>query len=110
MKIIAQIKQLLQHERQQVATKNHSKQTFKNIEYYSTILKFLEAGVSEKHLTKEKERLEKIIKGKEDNFQHWCNYVGYEVEAKKKRQVFNQENNLPYLKKQLKNINFILND
>lgn len=110
MKTTEQLKYMLQCERSQIATKDNTKKTFKNIEYYTIILKFLETGLSEKYLTKEKERLTNIIKSKEQNFTHWCDHIGYEVEPKKKRQVFNQENNLPYLKKQLKNINFILND
>lgn len=110
MKTIAQLKILLQQEKQNVATKNHSKQTFKNIQHYAELIKYLEAGITESYLLKSREIITKIIKGKEANFKYWCDHIGYEVEAKKKRSVFNQENNLPYLKKQLKNINFILNN
>jgi len=54
MKTIAQLKSLLQHEQEEVATNNHTKKTFKKIIYFSTILRLLEIGLSEKLLTKEK--------------------------------------------------------
>ena len=85
------------------------KKAIKNIDYYKSILLYLERNPTEEYLLKEKDRLQKIIASKTNMFHYWRKHIGFELEEKKQVSTFNKENNITYMRKQIKNINFILN-
>jgi len=73
------------------------------------LVKYLETKPNESFLVSEKQRLSKIIKSKESNYSYWLEHVCPDsVPLKKRKSLFNKENNLAELKRFLKNINFLL--
>jgi hypothetical protein len=74
-----------------------------------TIEKYLETNPSEEYLKKERARMERILKAKNDQYEYWLKHnKPFEVEPKDARSFFNKENGLNVLKRQLKMVNLIL--
>lgn len=73
------------------------------------IIMYLETSPREEYLKNEKTRMLKIIKSKESEYDYWSgNVCAKEIETKKRKAIFNRENGLTTLKRQIKTISYIL--
>ncbi len=83
--------------------------TLRNQEKLKEILRYLETKPNETFIQFERKRLERIIASKEDQYENWVqNHCPYEVPIKSRKTFFNKETGIFILKRQLKNIKFIL--
>ncbi|RZL47550.1 MAG: hypothetical protein EOP00_11615 [Pedobacter sp.] len=80
-------------------------------ENFIEIIRYLQTNPKETFVISEKERLERIIKAKNEQYFFWrTNVCPDHVDDKQKRSLFNKEVGINVLRRQLKNICFILQD
>lgn len=73
--------------------------------------RYLETNPKEEFVEKEKARIKKIITAKQSQFYYWRTSVVTEVMTmSKQNRVFCKESGITALRKQLKNLNFLLNE
>lgn len=87
------------------------KRISKKIKFYSEMIKYLETEPKEEFVVSEIKRLKKIINSKNSQYENWSeNVCPTDVPLVKKRALFNKENDIPRLKTQLKNLQFLIED
>ena len=70
---------------------------------------YLDTEPSEEYLQKEKDRITKIIKAKESQYDDWCEGVqAQKLEVKERKSAFKKLHNLSKLKQNVKTIRFLL--
>lgn len=89
------------------------KRTFKRIvnrnNTLAEIIAYLETKPKETFIRAEKNRLERILAAKLDQFTYWSNNIcPREIEGRRQRNLFNKELGLTMIRKQINTINFIL--
>lgn len=73
------------------------------------IISYLETKPKETFVRAEKNRLERILASKMEQFTYWQNNIcPIEIEGRKQRNLFNKEFGLTLIRKQINTINFIL--
>lgn len=78
--------------------------------FYREILKYLQTDPNEDFISSEKERLSKIIKNKESQYGVWLfNFPNKNLKQSQYKTLFKKEVGIDVLKRQLKNIEFLLN-
>lgn len=76
-----------------------------------SVLVYLQSDPSEEFLIKTKRRLERSIKSIKDNYEYWFVYChGGDLNDGKEKSRFDKETGLPQLKRNLKNVKFILEE
>lgn len=74
------------------------------------IYQYLESKPTEQYLVSEKKRTKRIILAKQEQYGQWESINKEPMSPTKKIRLFNKETGLTGLRKQLKTLNFILND
>lgn len=113
MKTLAEVTKQINCNIQFAEKNNLSKREYSKLaretEELQNIKRYLEYSPSEESLIATKERLEKISKSLEEQFDTWLKHVKPpEIEQKNARSFFNKEVGLTTLKRQLKTLNLIL--
>lgn len=73
------------------------------------IISYLETKPKETFIRAEKNRLERILASKLEQFTYWSNNIcPKEIEGRRQRNLFNKELGLTLIRKQINTINFIL--
>jgi flagellar motility protein MotE (MotC chaperone) len=113
MKTITEVKEQIAENEARGVKKTISEREYKKLcnetEVLRTVLKYLETKPSEDYLKREKERLEAIVKAKNDQYEYWLKHnKPLEVDPKNARSYFNKESGVTVLSRQLKTIKIIL--
>jgi hypothetical protein len=83
----------------------------KRTEILVDLKRYLETNPKEEFIEKEKTRIKKIIVAKQSQFYYWRTSVLTEdFTPAKQNRVFCKETGITVLRKQLKNLNFLLNE
>lgn len=95
-------------------TKAECKRLVKRTEILVDLKRYLETNPKEEFIEKEKARIKKIIKAKQSQFDNWKALLygtnAYCMTPIKQSRLFCKETGITGLRKQLKNINFLLNE
>jgi hypothetical protein len=90
-------------------TKKKKTSISKQNKFLREMMMYIETNPREDYLIKEREKLQNIIKSKEDQYIFWsANICDKKVDVNKRRALFNKEIGLIHTKKQIKTLNFIL--
>lgn len=115
MKTIAEIKQVIDSNRNFLLTQGkEAKKAIKNkatkeIKLYTELLRYLETEPKKEFVVAEIKRLKKLINSKNSQFDNWNDKVcSKDVPVKKRRALFNKENEINKHKVQLKNLGLLL--
>ena len=92
--------------------KAERKRMVKNTETLLVLKRYLETKPKQEFVEKEKARIKKIIASKQSQFHDWKTNVLEDntISIAKKNRLFCKETGITQLRKQLKNLNFLLND
>lgn len=91
--------------------KSKIKQIVKQNEILTEMLIYLETNPKEEFLLSEKKRLKRIITAKQSQFYYWRTSVLTDtISQSKATRLFCKETGITGLRKQLKNLNFLLNE
>lgn len=92
-------------------TKSKIKQIVKQNEILIELLSYLQTNPKKEFLISEKIRLKRIIAAKQSQFYYWKTEVLDEtLTANQQIRLFRKETGITVLSKQLKNLNFLLNE
>jgi hypothetical protein len=84
--------------------------TSKEIKLHTELLRYLETEPKEEFIASEIKRLKKVINAKNSAFDNWSEKVcSADVPIKKRRALFNKENEILKHRLQLKNLEFLMN-
>jgi hypothetical protein len=118
MRTVAQIKHRLEYNRHYLEThfdeitKAAIKRMVKHNELLLELQRYLETKPKKTFIEKEKNRVKRIIAAKESQFYHWRTTVldDNTLSENKQRRIFCKESGITTLRKQLINLNFLLNE
>ena len=116
MRTVAHIKTMIDENNNRLVhfddlKKSKIKQIVKQNEILIELKRYLETNPKEEFLLSEKARIKKIIVAKQSQFYYWRTSVVTEVMTmSKQNRVFCKESGITALRKQLKNLNFLLNE
>ena len=119
MKTVAQLKHRIEFNKHRIEfhfneiSKAERKRLFKQNAILLDLKSYLETNPTESFITSEKKRIHKIILAKQSQFYHWRTnvipeYNGFSPD--KLSRIFCKETGITVLRKQLKNLNFLLNE
>lgn len=81
----------------------------KEIKLHTDLLRYLETEPKEEFVVQEIKRLKKLIDSKNSQFEYWSEKVcSQDVPIKKRRALFNKENEIPKHRVQLKNLKTLI--
>jgi hypothetical protein len=84
--------------------------SLKEIKLYKDLLNYLETEPKEEFVVSEIKRLKKLINSKNSQFNYWQEQVcSQDIPIKKRRALFNKENEINKHKLQLKNLEILMN-
>lgn len=90
-------------------TKRKKTSISKQNKFLREMMMYIETNPREEFLIQEKERLQKFIEAKEEQYVYWsANICDKKVDVNKRRALFNKEIGLTPIKKQIKTLSFIL--
>lgn len=82
----------------------------KEIKFYTELLRYLETNPKEEFIASEIKRLKKLINAKNAQFENWSEKVcSKDIPIKKRRALFNKENEIGKHRLQLKTLEIIMN-
>lgn len=117
MRTVAQLKHRIEYQSHRLEfhfaeiTKAERKRLAKQNAILLDLKSYLETNPTESFITSEKKRIHKIILAKQSQFEHWRTKVLVETMSPvKQNRVFCKETGITSLRKQLKNLNFLLNE
>ena len=116
MRTVAHIKTMIDENNNRLVhfddlKKSKIKQIVKQNEILIELKRYLETNPKEEFLLSEKARIKKIIVAKQSQLYYWRTSVVTEVMTmSKQNRVFCKESGITALRKQLKNLNFLLNE
>jgi hypothetical protein len=116
MKTVDQVKTIINQNKKWLSTEGKEakkplrNKALKEIKLYSELLMYLETQPREDFVISEIKRLKRIIESKNSQFSNWNEKVCPEdVPVKKRRALFNKENEIPKYRAQLKNLEILIN-
>lgn len=116
MRTVAHIKKMIEENNNCLVhfddlKKSKIKQIVKRNEILNELKRYLETNPKEEFLLSEKSRIKKIIVAKQSQYYYWRTSVNIEtMTMSKQNRVFCKESGITALRKQLKNLNFLLNE
>lgn len=118
MRTVAQIAKMIDDNKNRLEfhfaemTKAERKRMVRNTETLVFLKRYLETNPKQEFVEKEKYRIKRLIASKQAKFHYWKTNVLEDdtISLIKKTRLFCKETGITQLRKQLKNLNFLLND
>ena len=106
-----QIESILELEKDKKLNKTKIKKGRNNLTYLRFIKSYLETNPDESNLIRDRDKLIKNINSKQSNYDYWFKHIApIGITKKKAEELFKKESGIETMKKQLKNLNFILDE